>query len=73
MKPTHPHSETVLPQDTESGEPPDSSAIARAQAGLLRLLCTLAARRWIDRHSPDPKCDDNSGKKGEQDSRDDVA
>ncbi len=61
MKSPDSNSNIVQSQETEDDAESDSVAIAQAQAGLLRRLCTLAARRWIDRHSSDKQTDHQSG------------
>ena len=65
MKSPDSNSNIVPSQETEDTES-DSVAIAQAQAGLLRLLCTLAARRWIDRHSSDKQPNHQSGSEDDE-------
>ena len=66
MKSPDSNSNFVPSQETQDDTESESVAIAQAQAGLLRLLCTLAARRWIDRHSSDKKTNHQSGNEDDE-------
>lgn len=59
-------SNEVQSQESENDNNSNSVAIAQAQAGLLRLLCTLAARRWIDRHSSAKQTKRQSGNEDDE-------